>query len=572
MTERRNLKLELTWVGKDNRRPLLEPRILLPDPALSYHAAERRTDRDLFDNRLIFGDNLLALKALATDSTVRGKVKCIYIDPPYNTGSAFEHYDDGMEHSLWLGMMRERLELLRDLLSEDGSIWISIDDNEVHYLKVLCDEVFGRSNFVANIVWQKRTSPDMRSTIGAGHEHIIAFAKEYASFKIALNKLPRSPEQEAQFKNPDNDPRGPWVSSDYTAQGFRPNQMYKITTPGGAEYYPPEGVCWKNVEEVYLELVADGRIYFGQDKMSMPRRKTFLSESQGVNAWTWWTNKEVGHNQEAKKESNELFGASKAFATPKPERLIQRIIHLATKPGDLVLDSFAGSGTTGAVAHKMGRRWIMVELGEHAHTHIIPRLKKVIDGIDQGGISQAVGWQGGGGFQYFKLAPSLLKKDRWGQYVVNAQYNAEMLAEACCKIEGFTFDPSQNPQFYWMHGRSTERDFIYVTTNYLTYAQLVEISEEVGPERSLLILATAFDSAGETLENLTLKKIPLSLLRRCDWDHDDYSLNVANLPQSSSPEERAPEAKPVAAETRGRKKAVQVGPGLFTDVDGGEGA
>ncbi|SEI98136.1 adenine-specific DNA-methyltransferase [Deinococcus reticulitermitis] len=219
----------------------------------------------------------------------------------------------------------------------------------------------------------------------------------------------------------------------------------------------------------------------------------------------------------------------------------------------------------------MGRRWIMVELGEHAHTHIIPRLKKVIDGTDQGGISQAVGWQGGGGFQYFKLAPSLLKKDRWGQYVVNTQYNAEMLAEACCKIEGFTFDPSQNPQFYWMHGRSTERDFIYVTTNYLTYAQLVEISEEVGPERSLLILTTAFDSAGETLENLTLKKIPQSLLRRCDWDHDDYSLNVANLPQATAPDERAPEPKPVAAGGRGRKKAAQAGPGLFGDADGGEG-
>ncbi|MDK2012274.1 MULTISPECIES: site-specific DNA-methyltransferase [unclassified Deinococcus] len=568
MTERRNLKLELTWVGKDNRRPLLEPRILLPDPALSYHAAERRTDHDLFDNRLIFGDNLLALKALATDDAVRGKVKCIFIDPPYNTGSAFEHYDDGLEHSLWLGMMRERLELLRDLLSEDGSIWISIDDNEAHYLKVLCDEIFGRRNFVANIIWRSSdNSNNDAKKFSNDHNHILIYS-------MNPDWVPYPIDQDGKrdhFRNPDNDPNGPWFDGNpLNSPSPRANLTYEITSPSGHKIKPPKN-GWRWSKETLQEKIRTGEIRFTEDGKSI-RRRTYLKDMKPLPQSTLFTNLEItGHNRQAKYEVNKLLEDGMTFSTPKPEKLLEVIIRIASKSGDLILDSFAGSGTTGAVAHKMGRRWIMVEVQADTIPLITTRLKKVVDGTDQGGISQAVGWQGGGGFQYFKLAPSLLKKDRWGQYVVNAQYNAEMLAEACCKIEGFTFDPSQNPQFYWMHGRSTERDFIYVTTNYLTYAQLVEISEEVGPERSLLILTTAFDSAGESLENLTLKKIPQSLLRRCDWDHDDYSLNVANLPQATAPDERAPEPKPVAAGGRGRKKAAQAGPGLFGDADGGEG-
>jgi len=403
-----NTRLELTWIGKENR-PKLEPRILIEDPSKSYHAKHRVTDHDLFDNRLIFGDNLLALKAL--EQEFAGKIKCIYIDPPYNTGSAFKQYDDGIEHSLWLSLMRDRLEILHRLLSEDGSIWVNLDDNEAHYCKVLMDEVFGRTNFVANVVWQKRTSPDMRATLGAGHDHILVYARTYERFKASFNKLPLTEEQKRQYKNPDNDPRGPWVSADYTAQGYRPNQMYRIRTPGGAEYEPPPGRCWKNIESVFLQLVTEGRIWFGRDGNSMPRKKTYLHEHKGLTAWTWWDNREVGHNQEAKKESIILFGVKDAFDTPKPERLLHRIITLATNPGDWVLDSFAGSGTTGAVAHKMGRRWIMVELGEHCHTHIIPRLKKVIDGEDPGGITKAVNWKGGGGFRYYRLGPSLIGFD-----------------------------------------------------------------------------------------------------------------------------------------------------------------
>jgi adenine-specific DNA-methyltransferase len=251
---------------------------------------------------------------------------------------------------------------------------------------------------------------------------------------------------------------------------------------------------------------------------------------EGQNAWTWWTNAEVGHNQEAKKEVVALFGPDSPFDTPKPERLLQRIIHIATDPGDIVLDSFAGSGTTGAVAHKMGRRWIMVELGEHCHTHIIPRMKKVIDGEDPGGITKAVDWKGGGGFRYYRLAPSLLEKDPWDRWVINPEFNAAMLAEAACKLEGFTYAPSDS--IYWMQGRSTERDFIYVTTQNLSADQLAQLSDEVGPERSLLVLCAAFRGRADQWPNLTVKKIPKQVLSRCEWAHDDYSLQVENLPKA----------------------------------------
>lgn len=351
-------------------------------------------------NLVIQGDNLEALKALLP--FYAGRVKCVYIDPPYNTRSAFEHYDDNLEHATWLSMMWPRLELLRELLAQDGSIWVSIDDNEAHYLKVLCDEIFGRANFVANVVWQKRTSPEARLLLGTAHDDILVYAKNGPS--LALNKLLRSADQAKNFKNPDNDPRGAWASSDFTAQGWRPNQMYKITSPTGVVFDPPPGRCWGNIESAFEKLRAENRIWFGKDGSARPRVKTFLSEQEGVSAWTWWTNSEVGHNQEAKKEIINLFGAESAFDTPKPERLLERILHIATNPGDIVLDSFLGSGTTAAVAHKMGRRYIGIEMGDHAVTHCVPRLRKVIEG-ESGGISEAVGWTGGGGFRFYRLGP-----------------------------------------------------------------------------------------------------------------------------------------------------------------------
>lgn len=519
-------KLELTWIGKENR-PRLEPRILIEEERLSHHANVRR-ENDQFDNVLIHGDNLLALKALEAD--YRESVRCIFIDPPYNTGSAFEQYDDGIEHSAWLSLIRDRITVMRDLLTNDGSLWVSIDDNEMPYLRVVLDEVFGRANFVASVIWQKRIGPDSRAVLGAAHDYIVVYAKEKKAFTDRANPIPLRDDQIADFKNPDNDPRGLWTSSsNFSAQGFRKNQMYKITTPGGAEYYPPEGRCWVTIEPEFHRLVAEGRMWFGRDGKSSPRKKTYLSERIGQQAWTWWPNSEVGHTQESKKESIALFGGSNAFATPKPERLLQRIISIATDVGDIVLDSFAGSGTTGAVAHKMGRRWIMVELGGHSETHIVPRLKKVIDGEDPGGITESVGWKGGGGYRYFKLAPSLLEKDQFDNWVISKSYNAEMLAEAMCKHFGFAYAPST--EHYWMHGHSSETDFIYVTTNSLTHEQLAAISDEVGPERTLLICCKAFQGGNaDAFGNLTIRKIPGAILDRCEWGKDDYSLKIEALP------------------------------------------
>ncbi len=518
-------KLELTWIGKENR-PKLEPRILLEDPAKSYHAKHRVTDNDLFDNQLIFGDNLLALKAL--ESEFAGKVKCVFIDPPYNTGSAFTHYDDGVEHSIWLSLMRDRLEIIRRLLSEGGSLWITIDDNEAHYLKVLCDEVFGRANFVATVIWQKKYAPKSDSKyFSESHDFVLVIAKQLDRFQ--LGRLNKTEKQTSRYTNRDNDPRGPWKASDVLRNEARDYAIFPVKLPSGREVWPPSGTSWRYTKEKFAELIVDNRIWFGVDGDARPAYKRFISEvSETIPSTTIWSFDEVGHNDESKKEMRTIFGED-LFATPKPERLLQRIIHLTTNPGDLVLDSFAGSGTTGAVAHKMGRRWIMVELGEHCHTHIIPRLKKVIDGEDKGGISEAVNWQSGGGFRYYKLAPSLLQQDTYGQWVINKEYNAEMLAQALCKLEGFTYAPSD--AHYWMHGHSTERDFIYVTTANLNHDQLQQLSDEIGTERSLLVLCTAFRGRGE-YPNLTVKKIPKQVLSHCEWGHDDYSLQVENLPKA----------------------------------------
>jgi len=357
-------------------------------------------------NLLIHGDNLLALKALVP--LYAGQVKCIFIDPPYNTQSAFEHYDDKLEHSQWLSMMYPRLKLLHQLIADDGSMWVTVDDNESHYLRVLLDEIFGRKNFVANVIWQKRTSPDARIELGAAHDHILVYAKNSAL--ISFNKMGLTEQQKSKYKNPDNDPNGPWVSTDFTAQGWRPNQMYSITTPSGQNYDPPPGRCWANVEPVFNSLVEKNKIWFGKNGDSRPRIKNYLNDAQGASSWTWWPNSEVGHNQEAKKEVNKLFGADSTFITPKPERLISRILSIASIDGELILDSFLGSGTTAAVAHKMGRRYIGIEMGEHARTHCVPRLDKVIDG-EQGGISEAVGWKGGGGFQFCTLGEAAFDDD-----------------------------------------------------------------------------------------------------------------------------------------------------------------
>lgn len=619
-------KLELTWIGK-HKRPKLEARILLEDPEKSYHAKVR--SEAAFDNRLIFGDNLLALKALEQEFT--GKVKCVFIDPPYNTGSAFAHYDDGLEHSIWLGLMRDRLEIIKRLLSDDGSLWITIGDDEVHYLKVLCDEVFGRANFINEI------SLNIKNVAGASGggedkklkkniEYILVYAKNYMQLEVFKNSYSYTPiidivEQyreegrswkyttalinagEKEFVGTALDGDGNEIKiykrinpvfksinslikeekiSEEEAymryasllfqtampqSSIRPRVMEKVQELGishdffSIEYIPRSG---RNKGVVYEQF------YKGESFRLLAWLKDVSEEIDGIlykrdmqgNYWDF-----VRETKNLTKEGGVQFPNGK-----KPEALLRQIFDMCTNPNDLILDSFGGSGTTGAVAHKMGRRWIMVELGEHCHTHIIPRLQKVIDGEDQGGISKAVNWQGGGGFRYFRLAPTLIVNDKWGNQIINPDYNPEMLAEALAKLEGFTYMPSEN--LWWQHGYSSENDFIYVTTQSLSVEQLQVLSDEVGAGRSLLICCSAWrgitaDQAAERFPNLSLKKIPKMILKRCEWGHDDYSLNVANLPMAEEElEPRSSENQPTAkTKPVKRQSAVKNQGGLFDGED-----
>lgn len=545
-------KLELTWIGKDQFSKL-EPRILIEDAKLSYHAHKRYSEADIYDNKLIFGDNLLALKAL--EQEYAGQVKCVFIDPPYNTGSAFTHYDDGIEHSLWLSLMRDRLLIIKNLMASNASIWITIDDNEAHYLKVLCDEIFGRNNFIGNVVWNHSVqSKGYSGKFSVHHNYVLIYQKSSA---FALKDLPRQDEHNVNYSNPDNDPRGPWRSGDVRNSLVRPNLMYNITTPSGKIInHPPKG--WRFSRDTFERELAEGKIMFSKDEARIIR-KIYLADQEGRVPETLWFAKDVGTTREASAEIRS-FVTGEFFDTPKPERLISQILLLATNEGDLVLDSFAGSGTTGAVAHKMRRRWIMTELGDHCHTHVIPRLKKLIDGEDEGGVTETVGWKGGGGFRYYKLAPSLLEKDKWGNWVINKEYNANMLAAAVCKHEGFTYSPSDAD--WWAHGYSTETDFIYVTTQTLTEDQLLALSEEVGSDRTLLVCCSAYKASAsilnDKLTNLTLKKMPNALLSKCEWGKDDYSLNITNLPIAEQDDESV-----LAV----RKKAASYEADLFDDAD-----
>jgi adenine-specific DNA-methyltransferase len=364
-----------------------------------FGAGDRETG-----NMLIQGDNLDALKALVP--FYAGQVKCIFIDPPYNTKSAFEHYDDNLEHTKWLSLMWPRLELLRDLLSEDGSIWVSIDDNEAHYLKVVMDEVFGRSNFIANVLWQKVFSPkNTAKHFSEDHDHILVYSKRGETWRP--NEMPRSDKLNASYKNPDEDPRGPWTSGDLSARNFYGAGTYPITCPSGRVIAgPPNGMYWRVSKDKFLEMNLDRRIWWGKDGNNTPRIKRFLSEvKQGVVPQTMWMNNEVGNTQEAKKEVVAIFGAEN-FMTPKPERLLSRIVSVATNPGDLVLDSFLGSGTTAAVAQKMGRRYIGIEMGEHAVTLCLPRLKR-LSMVNRAAFRRASTGEGVGDFVSTGLASRL---------------------------------------------------------------------------------------------------------------------------------------------------------------------
>ena len=409
----------------------------------------------IHDNLLIQGDNLEALKALLP--FYRGQVKCIFIDPPYNTKSAFEHYDDNLEHAQWLSMMLPRLQLLRELLREDGSIWVTIDDNEGHYLKVLMDEVFGRGNFVANVVWQKKYAvANDAKWLSDNHDHVLAYAKNKEVWRPL--RLPRTGEMNDRYRNPDDHPKGPWKATPLYAKrtGSEKEQAFVFTFKNGVEWTPPRGSSPRFPAAAWRSMDANDEIWFGGEGTAIPSRKTFLSDIavEGPPATTIWLHSDAGYNHEAREEVKGL-DADNPFATPKPERLLQRILHIATNPNDLILDSFLGSGTTAAVAHKMGRRWIGIEMGEHAATHCLPRLQKVIGG-EQGGISKAVGWgptagaigntaadggewKGGGGFRCMRLGETIF--DDAGR--INPAVRFATLAAFIWQQEtGTAFDPA----------------------------------------------------------------------------------------------------------------------------------
>ncbi|MBK6355441.1 MAG: site-specific DNA-methyltransferase [Betaproteobacteria bacterium] len=406
----------LDWVNKAQAQRATAD---VPYHLLEFQSAHGDGDAR---NLLIQGDNLLALKALLP--FYRRQVKCIFIDPPYNTQSAFEHYDDKLEHSQWLSMMWPRLVLLRELLADDGSIWVSIDDREAHYLKVLMDEAFVRANFINSVVWIKTSSVHNNAEFFSSmNDTVHVFAKNISTCKF--NRVPRSARNASDYTNPDDDPHGDWSSSPLhvsLTSGQRGAQfartgtssgLFPIINPHGVEVFPPKGRAWGYSSETIASLRAENRIWWGKDGRNQPRLKRYFSElKDGAVPTTVWSHEEVGHNQEAKKETAALLQdeSNDLFSTPKPERLLQRIIHIATSPGDLVLDSFLGSGTTAAVAQKMGRRFIGIEMGEHAKTHCLPRLEKVIAG-EQGGISKSVNWQGGGGFRFHTLGEPVFDAD-----------------------------------------------------------------------------------------------------------------------------------------------------------------
>ncbi|MFH1093950.1 MAG: site-specific DNA-methyltransferase [Candidatus Omnitrophota bacterium] len=542
-------KLELTWIGKDEQINL-EPRILIKDSEKSY--GDKSTD-----NMLIYGDNLLALKAL--EQGFSNKIKCVYIDPPYNTGSAFEHYDDNLEHSLWLNLMKPRLEVIHKLLKDDGILWISIDDEECHYLKVLCDEIFGRKNFITSIAVKMSTASGVKTshrdkTIIKEKEYILVYAKNKDRIKLNPQYVQQLDwDSEFQYMLEKNDSKDPekWEikklrdvlkakgipedPKDKRFEQFVISNSDKIWRRAFIRSKYKE-LSQKNPDKIFHVNENDIEHYYYRGREMYFYKNKFhecFSEEGTINSPShllgdFWIDINTG------KLFNE--GGVDFRNGKKPEFLIGRILALCTESNDFVLDSFLGSGSTGAVAQKMGRRWIGIELGEHCHSHSIPRLKAVIDGNDLGGISKAVDWKGGGGFKYYYLAPSLLKKDKYDNWIIDEKYNADMLAAAMAKHEGFKYCP--NEEIYWKQGQSTEKDFIFTTTQFVTVELLDKINEEMKDGESLLICAKSFQKVcGDKYSQITVKKIPQMLLGRCEFGKEDYNLNIIDLPEEGEEDE-----------------------------------
>lgn len=574
-------KLELTWPGKDER-PKLEPRILIEDPSKSYHAQVRR-EGDIFDNILIKGDNLLALKALEQEFS--GSVKCIYIDPPFNTGNAFEYYDDGIEHSIWLSLIRERLIVLRSLLSDNGFICVHIDDAEGHYLKVVLDEVMGRDNYLTTIYVQVRYPQKTLKQDMDFHkeiEMIHIYRKQWG----AIPNLPRKIRTDEKFCYyvKENGPGRKIILGGKSVIVFKPDEysilkgepseegLKEIWATGTILDGNSSGRFFRDYLTGRAELDGLGALYrvdgIGDDHL--PYRYFTGPKRQGATKGKYYQgiplDKAKSSSSSDTTPIENFYDLAGSFGNcrheggvefrsgKKPERLIDIILKHFSNPGDLVLDSFAGSGTTAAVAHKLNRRWITVEIGDHADSHVRERLKSVVNGSDHTGVSQEYGWAGGGGFRYFTLAPSLLEQDKYGNWVIAKDYNPAMLAEAMCKHMGFTYAPAEDPQEYWRHGHSTETDFIHVTTQALTHDACAKIAHDVGPDRSLLICCKAFDTKADAFDNLTLVKIPTSILQKCEWGRDDYSLNIQNLPMAEEDGEPTEDEAPKKGRRGGKAK------------------
>lgn len=550
----RKQKLELTWIGKDEE-PRLEPRVLIEDPEKSYG------DRSA-QNMLIHGDNLLALKAI--EQNFAGKIKCIYIDPPFNTGAAFEHYDDSLEHSIWLHLMHYRLTFLRTLLRDDGCIFIQLDDSEASYCKIVMDEIFGRRNYLNQISVSTNKPFGYKSTsvtLFKQGNQILFYAKDKSKFILNEDKLFIEREYDPQYKwvfeNMDK-PENQWTwrninevvseSLGFSSYKEAKKEMSKQKLEGEIAIF-----ALNNANKVFRTASVTGGAYLKRKNtinLSKQNKSKIIRHPNDDMDYMFVGGERVLFYHERLIEiegqmvpgelitdiwndiSVEGLAAEGGVDFPKgkkPEKLVQRCIEISTQPGDLILDSFLGSGTTAAVAHKMGRRWIGIELGDHCYTHCLPRLKKVCDGTDQGGISKTVNWKGGGGFKFYELAPSLLKKDKYGSWVIDERYNADMLAAAMAKHEGFKYSP--NAELYWKQGQSTEKDYIFTTTQMVTAALLDRINEEMKDDESLLICCKSYQKACESkYQNITIKKIPNMLLGRCEFGKEDYSLNIIDMP------------------------------------------
>jgi adenine-specific DNA-methyltransferase len=571
-------RLELTWTNKDLRLLAHEDGSYEWVPAADYRVAEVRllhnagavgethSERERAkDNLLIRGDALSVMHSLVQlpefEREIVGKVRLVYLDPPFNTQQAFAHYDDALEHSVWLTMMRDRLLQIRDLLSPDGSVWVHLDDSEVHRARSVMDEVFGADHFVGTIIWQKAdTVRNDARRFSASHDYLLV----YASPSWTANRLPRTEAMDEIYRNPDHDPRGPWLAGTLISPSFRASGDFKVTTPSGAVHSAPAGTSWRVPRETFDQLLSDNRIWFGRNGSATPQRKLFLSEAKERVVETLWNVKEVGGNRQSKAEIKKLFPNSEPFATPKPERLLQRIIHVSSDPGDLVLDCFAGSGTTAAVAHKLGRRWITCEWSaETVETFALPRLEKVVAGTDPGGITTLVGWEGGGGFRVLDVAPSMFDEDE-GLVVLADWASSSALAEATAAQLGFTYEDDQ--PFVGRKGKMR-----LAVIDGLVSQAVVELLLSALPEGERITICgtTLDDEATEVLRSRRrgsrMRKIPASILadyqRAHRWrprlaaeradghDPDGHGPKAANAKRATPAEAKAP-----ARENRRAKK------------------